>query len=59
MCDRIARVYNSCPHEYAKEGIEEWTRKTHPGIWEELEKVPRSEREEGVYLEGFDEELTP
>lgn len=55
---RIARIYNVCAHEYAQEGIEEWTKKTHPSIWQDLEKVARTQTEEGLRLEEFEDDLS-
>lgn len=57
MKNRIARVYNVCAHEYAKEGVEEWTKQNHPTIWQELETVPRTETEAGPCLEGFEDDF--
>ncbi|KUL88846.1 hypothetical protein ZTR_03598 [Talaromyces verruculosus] len=55
--DMIARIYNVCAHEHAKEGVEEWTKENHPTIWQELANVPRTETEAGYRLEGFEDDL--
>ncbi|EED23582.1 mitochondrial respiratory complex I chaperone (Cia84), putative [Talaromyces stipitatus ATCC 10500] len=55
--DMIARIYNSCAHEYAKEGIQQWTVETHPTVWQELENLPRTETETGLRLQGFEDDL--
>lgn len=58
MINRIARVYNACAHEHAKEGVEEWAKENHPTIWQELENVPRTETEAGIRLEGFEDDYS-
>lgn len=57
IINRIARIYNVCAHEHAKEGVEEWTKENHPTIWQELENVPRTETEAGPRLEGFEDDF--
>ncbi|KAH8704731.1 putative mitochondrial respiratory complex I chaperone [Talaromyces proteolyticus] len=55
--DMIAQIYNVCPHEIAKDVIEEWTKAKFPTVWSQLDSAQRTEREEGMYFEGFEEVL--
>jgi hypothetical protein len=57
IINRIARIYNVCAHEHAKEGVEEWTKENHATIWQELKNVPRTETEAGTRLEGFEDDF--
>ncbi len=40
---RIGSIYNAMDHPDGKEEIEMWARENYPEIWEDLEKIGRSE----------------
>lgn len=50
MCGRLGTFYNAIPGQNRKDLVEEWAKDNYPDAWRELEKLGRTEHEEGHML---------
>lgn len=50
-CSRIGRLYNAIPYQYWKDEVEKWAKAHYPEQWTQLEKVERTDHEEGFKFE--------
>jgi hypothetical protein len=50
-CCRIGRLYNAIPYQYWKDEVEKWAKVHYPEQWAQLEKLERTDHEEGFKFE--------
>lgn len=55
--DRIGLFYNAIPFQYWKDEVERWAKDQYPEQWAQLEKLERTEYEEGQKFEGISNEF--
>ncbi|RHZ60372.1 putative mitochondrial respiratory complex I chaperone (Cia84) [Aspergillus thermomutatus] len=49
--DSIGRLYNAIPYQYWKDEVEKWAKVHYPEQWAQLEKLERTDHEEGFKFE--------
>ena len=54
---RIGLFYNAIPFQYWKDEVEQWAKEKYPEQWAQLEKLERTEYEEGPKFEGISNEF--
>lgn len=57
MHGRIGLFYNAIPFQYWKDQVEEWTKGKYPELWAQLEKIERTDHEEGLKFNGITNEF--
>jgi hypothetical protein len=59
LSHRIGLLYNASPHQYWKDEVEAWAKTKYPELWTQLERVPRTEHEEGgLRFDGIQNEIS-
>ncbi|KAL3471707.1 hypothetical protein BJX99DRAFT_237003 [Aspergillus californicus] len=47
----IGQFYNAIPYQYWKDEVELWAKEKYPDLWAELDKLERTEHEEGMQFQ--------
>lgn len=53
----IGLFYNAIPYEHWKERVETWAKEKYPEQWAQLERIPRTDHEEGLKFDGIVNEV--